>query len=359
MKVLIVSDCANSQICGVTRKQNELIKQLQFKNHIPKLLSPDYFFTLPVPYFKQVRFVIPSPFSYRKIVKLFEKFKPEIVNIMTEGSLGLMVSIHCILKGIPYTTMRCTQFENYIPWLHNIISDYLYIFHSFSRACITPSPTLARQYKHPNAQGILNGCDTSEFTNKGKIHKEIEKIKGPKWLYVGRISPEKNIDAFVSLYDKLPGSFIIIGSGPSISNIKQSKNIYYLGWKHGKELSEIYRSCDVFVFPSKTDTFGQVMVEAMASGLPVAAYPVTGPIDVVKDGITGCLHVDLKYACESAYKFKNSENCIQHAKTFSWSEMCDKFLECQVVCNYPVREYVYSYIFLSLLTIYFFINISR
>ena len=114
---------------------------------------------------------------------------------------------------------------------------------------------------------------------------------------------------------------ILVGGGHHVANMKQGTNLYYLGWKHGEELSEIYRSCDVFVFPSKTDTFGQVMVEAMASGLPVAAYPVVGPIDVVKHGVTGYLDDNLQVACEKAYENKDSQKCVEYAKTFRWSDM--------------------------------------
>ena len=347
MKVLLVSDCHSSQICGVTRKQQELVKQLRLKNHIPKLLSSDSFVTVPLPHFQQVRLAIPSPFSYYKVVKVFRKFKPDIICILTEGPLGLMAALHCNLHRLPYTTMRCTQYENYVQGIHTIISTYLDWFHSCSRVCITPSPTLAGQYKHPKALGILNGCNTTEFTPEGNLHKDIINLPSPRWLYVGRISKEKNVDVLVPLAEKLPGSMILVGSGPHIANMKQRTNIYYLGWKRGEELSEIYRSCDVFVFPSKTDTFGQVMVEAMASGLPVAAYPVVGPIDVVNHGVTGYLDEDLQTACEKAYETKDSQKCIDYAKTFRWSDMCDSFMECQVICENPPRDRVYLYLGLA------------
>lgn len=350
MRVLLVSDCHSSQICGVTRKQNELVKQLRLKNHIPKLLSSDMFYTFSAPYFREVRLVIPNPLSYLEIVKCFNRFDPEIICIMTEGTLGLMAALHCNLKGIPYTTMRCTQLENYIPYFNRIIKTYLDCFHSLGEICITPSPTLSKTYNH-KAIGILNGCNTKEFTINGEYHKDIVNLPSPKWLYVGRIGKEKNIDAFTQLSDVLGGSFIIVGSGPYLSNMIHRKNIYYLGWKHGDELARIYRSCDIFVFPSKTDTFGQVMVEAMASGLPVAAYPVIGPVDVVKNGVTGYLDQDLKVACHKASRC-DPEICVAHAKTFSWGKMCERFLDCQVVCDHPKRDFIYLQIFILLIFAY-------
>ena len=343
MKVLLISDCHSAHICGVTRKQREVMIHLRLQNHIPMLIQSDLFWNMSPPYFKDVRVTIPSPVSYLRLVTMIESFNPDYIHIFTEGTLGLMSSIHCTLVGRAYTTMRTTQFENYVHnwFLHKCIQGYLESFHSFSKVCITPSPSLAKLYKHPSCVSILNGCNTSDFKAEGTIDFSISSLPRPLWLYVGRVSVEKNIDEFINLTDKLPGTFIVVGDGPYLKHLPQKNNLYYLGWKTGKELSAIYRTCDVFVFPSKTDTFGQVMVEAMSSGLPVAAYPVIGPIDVVSDGVSGCLDEDLHKACLQAYEMKDSQKCITHASTFSWSTMCTQFLECQVLSR-PTRPYIYS-----------------
>lgn len=349
MKVLLISDCSQSQVCGVTRKQNELVTQLRLKNHLPKLITSDNFWNKKAPYWNNVKLAIISPIAYWKLLCTIEKFNPHIINIMTEGPLGLMASIHCKLKGRPYTTMRCTRIELYFTntILKTMVNNYLDLFHSFSEACISPSPSLAKLNNHSNSIGILNGCNVNEFTNQGDLHYDLSELPSPKWLYVGRVEKEKNIQALLDISTQLEGSVIIVGDGEYASKITETKdkynNVYFMGWKKGKELVKVYRSCDVFVFPSKTDTFGQVMVEAMACGLPVAAYPVIGPKDVVIHKSTGYLDTNLYKACMEAYQLKDKETCINHAKTFSWSDMCDKFIECHSVRENlkPKRPHIY------------------
>lgn len=350
MRVLLVSDCSQKQVCGVTRKQNELVKQLRLKNHIPKLLTCDDFWNKKAPYWSHVKLAVISPIAYWKLIRMIEKFNPQVINIMTEGPLGVMTSLHCKLKGRPYTTMRCTRYELYVDssLIGRMIGNYINTFHSFSTACISPSPSLSKLYTHHNSIGILNGCNINEFNREGPSNPDLYDIEGPKWLYVGRVEKEKNIQALLDISSRLNGSVIIVGDGNYTDKVKEYPNVYFMGWKQGEELVKIYRSCDVFVFPSKTDTFGQVMVEAMACGLPVAAYPVIGPKDVVLHGSTGYLDEDLYKACMESHKYTNRKACIEHAKTFSWSDMCDRFLECQSIHNGVVRPYIYIQIILGM-----------
>ncbi len=359
MRVLIISDCSQSQVCGVTRKQNELVKQLRLKNHIPLLLTSDDFWNKNAPYWNNVKLVVISPAAYWKLIITIEKFNPQMINIMTEGPLGLMAGFHCLLKGRPYSTMRCTRFELYFknPMFSKLVKKYIENFHSFSNVCISPSPSLAKLNNHPNSIGILNGCNITEFNRDGKKHPDLDNLSGPKWLYVGRVEKEKNIQDLLDISDRLKGSVIIVGDGSYVREVQENNHVYFMGWKKGEELVQIYRSCDVFVFPSKTDTFGQVMVEAMACGLPVAAYPVIGPLDVVKHGSTGYLDNDLYKACIMAHKTIDRDKCVEHAKQFSWSDMCDKFIECQVIHQGSSRPHIYIQLLIVFLLIIYLVHI--
>lgn len=211
---------------------------------------------------------------------------------------------------------------------------FLTVFHRAAFRVITPSPSFGRVLinlgcvDEDKCRPILNGCNTQSFSPDGPKDPAMADLQHPIWLYVGRVSHEKNVLAFLSLRDKLPGSIAVVGQGPYFEEAVQkfsSDRCKFLGWRKGEELTAAYRGADFFVFPSKTDTFGQVIIEAMASGLPVAAHPVTGPIDLVVEG-TGAVDDDLLVACNKAMKVTNKSDCVAHAKKFSWSRMADEFL---------------------------------
>lgn len=348
-KILLVSDCSEYQICGVQRKQNELKKHIEKKNMKCLLINPDIFFTIRAPYWKDVKLVLPTPLSYIKFKNIINDFDPDNICFMTEGTLGLMGILHCIMTGREFSTMRCTRLEEYFNYSisKNFISKYIDLFHKYSRCCITPSIKLSKINNHKNSVGILNGCDTKKFSAEGPKDIEILKNKKPLWLYVGRITEEKNIKEILKISKLLDGTFIFVGDGP-LKKLLIGNNIITLGWKQGKDLEKIYRSCDIFIFPSKTDTFGQVMVEAMASGLPVAAYNTYGPNEVIKNNITGYISNDLHTSCLKTLKLLENkdtiDNCIKHAKTFSWDKMTTEFLENQVLCKYKYN--IYNYLFI-------------
>ena len=257
----------------------------------------------------------------------------------------MMGALHCTLNGRKYTTMYCSRFDLYVAEVvgdipARLCASWLSWFHSWSSAVITPSPSMAENLRAqiPHVTGILNGCDTTSFSPDGPKCPEMEDLAHPIWLYVGRVCKEKNVGALMSLAleSKLEGTVVIVGKGPDLddyekaySNAKTSTAVKFLGWRSGADLESVYRSADVFVFPSLTDTFGQVMVEAMASGLPVAAFPTTGPVDVVRNDVTGSLDSDLQQACRKALESKNNDACLAHARTFSWNEMSKKFLAVQ------------------------------
>lgn len=273
-------------------------------------------------------------------------------SFLTEGPLGMMGAVHCTLNGRKYTTMYCSRFDLYLEEAVGAIAaracaSWLSWFHSWSFAVITPSPSMAENLRPqiPHVTGILNGCDTKSFSPEGPACTDMQDLARPIWLYVGRICKEKNVGVLMdlALQAKLEGTVAVVGKGPDLDEFqtahagaKSSTPVKFLGWRSGAELESVYRSADVFVFPSLTDTFGQVMVEAMASGLPVAAFPTTGPVDVVLDGVTGSLDSCMLQACQKALSTKNADACVAHARSFSWDEMSKKFLKVQP----PVQEAV-------------------
>lgn len=360
-KVLLVLDCHYKLISGVNRKHCEIKKKLKEMNIDCKTISPDNFWTFNIPYWNEFKMTFITPYSYYKIINEIESYDPNNISIMTEGTLGFMTSIHCFLTGRNYTTMRCTRIEDYFDniIIRKVIQGYFYLFHFFSECCITPSLELSKIYKHKNCVGIANGCNLSNFNIYGEKYDDINKYDKPLWLFVGRIVKEKNIDELIRLKNKIPGTIITCGDGPEMHKLKKA-GIVSLGWKDTEELSKIYRSCDIFIFPSVTDTFGQVMVEAMASGLPVAAYKTTGPNDVVLHNKTGYLSENLEKSCNNVLKMiqnddKIKDYCVEHSKTFTWENMVKDFLHNQVDSK---RKYYCVYQLLTFMFLLLYIQLS-
>ena len=360
-KILLLSDCSKNNICGVTGKQYEIIKNIDKFGYECKLINSDMFWPFKCPYWNNVEMITIDPFSYYIISDVIERYNPENICIMTEGPIGLMAAIHCNIVGRKYSTMRCTRIECYFNsyLIRKIIESYFYIFHYFSECCITPSIELSKTINHKNCVGILNGCDTKSFSISGGKYKALEKYEKPLWLYVGRITTEKNVLILNDLNDKLDGTIITVGDGPEKKKLNKSR-IVNLGWVVGDRLSQIYRSCDFFIFPSKTDTFGQVMVEAMASGLPVAAYNVIGPNDVVIHNKTGYLSDNIERSCQEVLKLKKkseniAENCVNHSQLFSWDTMIQELIKCQPNSN---RNYYLQYHFIFAMFYLFFYSLS-
>ena len=333
--ILIVSDAIH--ICGVTRKYNEICSRLEKDYDIIKLDS-NTFHNYSMPLWNEIRFCIPNIYKYFYIKQLFKHNKPDKVHILTEGPLGFLTMLYCVNNNIKFTSMFCTRVdiyfeENISKYVGCIVRWYFKQFHKNSSKIITPGPSMIPIIKaitgNMNVISILNGCDLSAFTDKGGKSNEIKNLKKPIWLYVGRLCKSKGINEICKISNNLPGTVVVVGGGNNLMELQYNNpSITFLGWKKGNNLYSIYRSCDYFVFPSKTDTFGQVMVEAMASGLPVAAYPVTGPSDVVHHGVTGVLDDDLYKACMGLMKIPyGKEKCLEYSKKFSWDKMYKIFIK--------------------------------
>ncbi|WP_417790123.1 glycosyltransferase family 4 protein [Terasakiella pusilla] len=326
MRLLIVTDAWLPQINGVVRTHQSLKAHLERKGVEIKLITPQDFKTIPCPSYPEIRLsILPN----RKVARLIRAFRPSAIHISTEGPLGIAARKFCMKHGLPFTTAFHTRFPEYVEARTKIPARYTNLimkwFHKPSRAIMTATKSLRDELR---AQGFDNvvtwtrGIDTDLFHPREKLFQDLPR---PLFMYVGRVAVEKNIKAFLDL--DLPGSKVVVGDGPQLEQLKKEyEDATFVGMKEGDELAAHYASADVFVFPSLTDTFGLVLLEALASGVPVAAYPVTGPKDVIGDAPVGKLDTDLKSACLEALK-ADPVTCREYALNFSWDACTHMFLD--------------------------------
>ena len=254
--------------------------------------------------------------AYRKI----KEIDPTHIHIGTEGPIGLAARVYCKLNKIPYTTGYHTKFPEYLWKLlripHFITYSYLKVFHNDSKAILVPSHSCKEEL---NKKGFNQVEVWTRGVSKNLISdKPIRKSKFPKIIYVGRVSKEKNLEVLCELQDKF--EITIVGEGPILKKLKlKYPKVNFLGYRFGSELADIYKRHDVFCFPSKTDTFGIVMIEALANGLPIAAYKVTGPIDIVEEGVTGYLGDDLENNIRRCLKLDRRSIASNMNQKWSWA----------------------------------------
>jgi glycosyltransferase involved in cell wall biosynthesis len=268
-----------------------------------------------------------SLFPGRKVRQKMESFSPDAIHIATEGPLGIAARAYAIKNRLPFTTAYHTRFPEYVKARTSIplaiTYKFLRWFHDPSLAVMAPTDVVVKDlesYGFTNVVLWTRGVDLEVF--KMQESKELD-TSHPIFLYVGRVAVEKNIEAFLEL--KLPGSKWVVGDGPALEGLKAKyPEVNYLGVLQQEKLAKVYAAADVFVFPSKTDTFGLVLLEAMACGLPVAAYPVTGPIDVIGDSKAGAMNNDLREACLEALTIPR-EVARAHAEKFSWQAASEQF----------------------------------
>jgi glycosyltransferase involved in cell wall biosynthesis len=325
MKILLVTDAWEPQVNGVVRTLKSTSRELRAIGHQVDLVTPLEFKTLPCPTYPDIRL---SLFPGRQLWRRIAAFDPDVLHIATEGPLGSAARRFALHTGMPFTTAYHTRFPEYVharvriplPWSY----AYLRAFHKPSKGVMVPTPVVKQDLEAHGFQNVRlwsRGVDFDVFNPQPSTRLASEP---PIFLYVGRVAVEKNIEAFLSL--DLPGSKWVVGTGPALTGIQQRyPRVNYLGLLERDELAQVYAAADVLVFPSKTDTFGLVMLEAMACGLPVAAYPVTGPLEVVGGSAAGALHADLKIACLQALELK-SEDAVAHARKFSWRAATEQFL---------------------------------
>lgn len=317
MRVLVATDAWRPQVNGVVRTYERLADQLAEFGVELVFLTPAEFSTVPCPTYPEIRLAIPG---YHYVIERLGVIDPDAVHIATEGPIGWMARRYCMQRNIPFTTAFHTRFPEYLSGRFGIPASWIYAvqrkFHNAGAGTMVASPSLATELEARGFERLLpwtRGVDTELFRPRDCRVFGSDK---PVYLYVGRVAIEKNIEAFLQL--DLDGQKVVVGTGPMLSELEQRyPNVIFAGKRIGEELAEAYASADVFVFPSLTDTFGIVLIEAMASGVPVAAFPVTGPIDNVTSGVTGVLDNDLAKAARMALHLDRSV-VRAHGQSYSW-----------------------------------------
>lgn len=336
-KILIVTDAWHPQINGVVRTLGYTRDFLIQKGYEVVMLTPQQFRTIPCPTYPEIRL---SLFPASKIADIISTERPDVLHISTEGPLGLAARNYACRHGLSYTTAYHTRFPEYIASRMRIPLSWTYRFlrwfHDRSHLVLVPTKAVQNDLEqwHVGTPVIWpRGVDLSIF----KPDLSRKKNKRPIYLNVGRVAVEKNLEAFLSL--PLDGEKWVVGDGPDLARLKKAyPDVVFWGAKTKEELPAFYNKADLFVFPSRTDTFGLVLLEAMACGLPVAAYPVTGPIDVIgtdqRKGQPkgGVLNEDLQIACTGALKLKR-ETVRSFAETFSWQAATDIFEDYLIQCR--------------------------
>lgn len=325
MNVLIATDAWHPQINGVVRTLEALRRSLIERGTAVDFLTPEGFPSFKVPTYPGLRCAMTNG---REIARRIARAAPDAIHIATEGPVGLAVRFCCLRSGIPFTTSLTTRFAEYISARFPIPVSWGYAalrrFHSAAAATMVSTPSLRAELEVRGFSKLRmwsRGVDTTLFHPGRARHLDLPR---PIFMNVGRIAIEKNLDAFLSL--DLPGTKVVIGHGPQEAELRaRYPHAVFLGAMSGETLAAHLAAADVFVFPSLTDTFGIAQLEALASGVPVAAFPVTGPLDVIGDARVGALSDDLRHACLDALSISRPA-CRDHALTFSWSRSADQFL---------------------------------
>ncbi|MEQ9153159.1 MAG: glycosyltransferase family 1 protein [Parvibaculum sp.] len=345
LRIVIVSDAAPPQVNGVVRTLQQLTQNLTAMGHEVTFITPDMFTTVPLPTYKEIRLAL---FPGRKIARMIREANPNAIHIATEGPLGLAARSFCLRKKIPFSTSFHTRFAEYLNARTGIPLSlgyaFLRRFHAKSTALMVATPSLQKELKERGfGEPVIwsRGVDTERYRPRPEFADAHPKgLARPVWLNVGRIAVEKNIEAFLDL--DLPGSKMVVGEGPRLEHLKKKyPDAHFTGPLFGEELAEAYAGADVFVFPSKTDTFGLVLIEAMATGTPIAGYPVQGPGDVLAftpDGMkAGALDDDLKTACMAALRL-NRDDARAYAMTFAWDACAKQFISNLALEEMPVED---------------------
>lgn len=317
MKIAIVTDAWHPQVNGVVRTYEHTRDQLQALGHEVHFITPEDFRTVPCPSYSSIRLAVTPQ---RGVTGSLRKVSPDAIHIATEGPLGHAARACCLKFKLPFTTSFHTRFPEYIRMRLPVPIDWSYAylrrFHKPARRTLVPTLSQKDDLERRGFSNIAvwsRGVNTRLFRLRDK---RAAKLPRPIFAYMGRIAVEKNIESFLSL--DLPGSKLVIGDGPDLEKLKRRyPGARYTGFLFGETLAAELAMADVFVFPSLTDTFGIVLLEAMACGVPVAAYPVTGPLDVVQQGVTGVLNNDLRAAALAALDL-NPCDCIVYAHQHSW-----------------------------------------
>lgn len=328
MRILLATDAWEPQVNGVVRTLARTVAELRDMGHEVDIIEPGQFKTVPMPTYSEIRLAVGC---YGAVQERLKAFEPEAIHIATEGPIGLATRRICQEWKLPFTTSYHTRFPEYLSARMPVPvgAGYAYMkwFHKPSGRVMVATDTMRQELEKHGFKNLAlwsKGVDTELF----RPHEShvFDELKRPVWLYVGRIAVEKNLEAFLSL--DLPGTKVLVGGGPQLEELqRRHPEAVFPGIKFGEELADYYAAADVFVFPSLTDTFGLVMLEAMASGTPVAGFAAPGPVDVIPGsgaGVLAELGGDLKAACLEALKLDRAR-CRAYAERFSWRACAEEF----------------------------------
>ncbi|MEZ5896438.1 MAG: glycosyltransferase family 1 protein [Parvularculaceae bacterium] len=329
LKIVIATDAWKPQLNGVVRTLETLGDILTGFGNEVRYITPNEFKSVPLPSYPEIRL---SLLPNRRVAKIINEFKPDAVHIATEGPIGRAVRRFCKRRGYPFTTSFHTRFPEYaherwavpISWGYAVLKD----FHKDGEALMVATPGLMAELDERGFSRMklwARGVDLQRFAPGDRSF--LDKHERPVFLYVGRLAVEKSIEDFLEA--DLPGTKVVVGEGPQRAELEERyPDAIFTGPKFGDELTQYYQASDVFVFPSRTDTFGLVNVEALACGVPVAAYPVRGPLEILDGAPAGCgsMNEDLRQACLDAYANRNPEQCRAWAENFSWEAATRQFI---------------------------------
>jgi glycosyltransferase involved in cell wall biosynthesis len=325
MRILVATDAWHPQVNGVVRTYERLAEEARAQGVGITFFTPTGFRTIPCPAYPGIRLAIPNR---KRAFETMEAAAPDLIHVATEGPVGLMARAFCRKQGRPFTTSYHTKFPEYASELLSVPPSWGFAlmrhFHNSGAGTMVATPSLQAELRQRGFARLMpwtRGVDTDLYRPRPA---RLFGSDRPVFLYVGRVSKEKNLESFLAA--DLPGVKAVVGTGPHLETLRQRfPDAVFTGAKSGEELAEHYASADVFVFPSRTDTFGLVMLEAMAAGVPVAAYPVTGPLDVVAKGVSGILDEDIAKAARQALKLDRAA-VREDAFRFSWAKTAELFL---------------------------------
>lgn len=337
MRIAIATDAWTPQVNGVVRTLSTTVNALIERGHDVELITPQQFFTVPMPGYREIRLAVAPRFGARRALN---EFNPDIVHISTEGPIGWSARAWCLSQNKPFTSAFHTRFPDYASVRTGLSPDRFWPimrrFHAPSKAVLAATPALMAELAErgiPQTRLWSRGVDTGIFHDKQPPLESLSHLPRPLFLSVGRVAKEKNLDAFLQC--NVAGSKVVVGDGPMLAELKAKyPDVHFTGSLQGAELAGAYAAADVFVFPSKTDTFGLVLIEALACGVPVAGYPVAGPMDIA--GIAGrgpnsdlahpvgALNADLAIAMAQALSCSR-DAAATYGRTFSWDRCTSQF----------------------------------
>lgn len=326
-RIAIVTDAWAPQMNGVVRTLTATVAKLEARGHEIMVIAPDQFRSLPCPTYPEIRLALTRA---KTVARQLTAFAPDAIHIATEGPLGLMARRVCVTRQWPFTTAYHTQFPAYVARRTHLPQRwfwrYIRWFHGpATRIMVATASIRAELAEHglTHVHHWSRGVDLAEFTPTARPPDEYAAFERPIQLYAGRVAVEKNIEAFLDVSH--PGSKVVVGDGPALAELAaRYPSASFLGRREGAALAGCYAGADVFVFPSRTDTFGLVIIEALACGTPVAAFPVAGPVDIVTERC-GALSEDLSRAIDAAL-FCERADCAEQGARFSWDAATDQFV---------------------------------